>query len=78
MRDQLFEAIKGHDVEYVDIRVEDLVNTWVIFRGSDLDSIGSSRTRGGIVRALYKGGWGYATFNDLGDLKTGARSLPDR
>ena len=51
MRDQLFEAIKGHDVEYVDIRLEDLVNTWVIFRGSDLDSIGSSRTRGGIVRA---------------------------
>jgi len=73
MRDQLFEAIKGHDVEYVDIRVEDLVNTWVIFRGSDLDSIGSSRTRGGIVRALYKGGWGYATFNDLGDLKKQVR-----
>jgi TldD protein len=33
-----------------------------------LDTIGSSRTVGGIVRALYKGGWGYATFNDLENL----------
>jgi TldD protein len=35
-----------------------------------LDTIGSSRTVGGIVRALYKGGWGYATFNDLTDLES--------
>lgn len=68
MRDRLSEAIKVHDVEYVDIRIEDQVNTWVRFRGHELDSIGSSRTLGGIVRALYKGGWGYATFNDLSDL----------
>jgi TldD protein len=55
-------------VEFVDIRVEDLTNSWVNFRGPDLDTIGSSRTVGGIVRALYKGGWGYATFNDLEHL----------
>ncbi|MEN6579383.1 MAG: TldD/PmbA family protein, partial [Anaerolineaceae bacterium] len=68
MRDRLQEAIKIHDVEYVDIRIEDKLNTWVNFRGPDLDTIGSARTMGGIVRALYKGGWGYATFNDLEDL----------
>ena len=68
MRDRLTEALKSHDVEYADIRVEDKLNTWVNFRGPDLDSIGSARTVGGIVRALYKGGWGYATFNDLEDL----------
>ncbi len=73
MRDRLSEAIKGHDVEYVDIRIEDNINTWVVFRGADLDSIGSSRTKGGIVRALYKGGWGYATFNDINDLKKQVR-----
>jgi TldD protein len=68
MRDQLSQALKMQDVEYADIRLEDKTNTWVNFRGPDLDAIGSGRTVGGIVRALYKGGWGYATFNDLSDL----------
>jgi TldD protein len=69
MRDRLEQALKVHNVEYADIRIEDLTTSWVNFRGKDLDSIGSSRTKGGIVRALYKGGWGYATFNDLDDLE---------
>jgi TldD protein len=68
MQDRLMEALKAQDVEYADIRVEDKTNTWVNFRGPELDTIGSSRTVGGIVRALYKGGWGYATFNDLDNL----------
>ena len=69
MRDRLTESLKAAtDVEYADIRLEDKTNTWVNFRGPDLDTIGSARTVGGIVRALHKGGWGYATFNDLADL----------
>jgi TldD protein len=69
MRDRLTEALKAaHGIEYADIRLEDKTNTWVNFRGPDLDTIGSARTIGGIVRALYKGGWGYATFNDLTNL----------
>ena len=68
MQDRLTEALKVQDVEYADIRLEDKTNTWVNYRGPDLDTIGSARTVGGIVRALYKGGWGFATFNDLEDL----------
>ena len=69
MRQRLTEALKAaRNVDYADIRLEDKTNTWVNFRGPDLDTIGSSRTVGGIARALYKGGWGYATFNDLADL----------
>ena len=73
MRDRLAQALKVQDVDYADIRVEDLTNSWVNFRGPDLDTIGSSRTVGGIVRALYKGGWGYATFNDLEGLEKRVR-----
>ncbi len=73
MRERLEQALKVHDAEYADIRIEDLSNSWVNFRGPDLDSIGSSRTVGGIVRALYKGGWGYATFNDLEHLEKRVR-----
>lgn len=69
MEDRLFQALKVHNVDYADIRIEDKFNSWVNFRGKDLDTIGSARTIGGIVRALYKGGWGYATFNDLDDLE---------
>ena len=69
MRDRLTEALKAHDVDYADIRIEDKTESQVQFRGPDLDTIGSSRTVGGIVRALHKGGWGYATFNDLTDLE---------
>ncbi|HEX9091539.1 MAG TPA: DNA gyrase modulator, partial [Anaerolineales bacterium] len=68
MRDRLTDALKVQNVDYADIRLEDKTNTWVAFRGPDLDTIGSGRNVGGIVRALYKGGWGYATFNDLQDL----------
>ena len=69
MRDRLTEALKVHDVDYADIRIEDKTESEVLFRGPELDRIGSSRTIGGIVRALYKGGWGYATFNDLNHLE---------
>jgi TldD protein len=72
MRDRLTEALKVHQVhgvDYADIRIEDKTESQVMFRGPELDNIGSSRTVGGIVRALYKGGWGYATFNDLNHLE---------
>jgi TldD protein len=77
MQDRMNEALKVHDVEYADIRIEDKVESWVEFRGPDLDSIGSSRTVGGIVRALYKGGWGYATFNDIDDLERRVREASE-
>jgi TldD protein len=69
MRDRLAEALKASDVEYADIRIEDVTGSSVVFRGMDLDTVDSSRTVGGIVRALHKGGWGFATFNDLEDLE---------
>jgi TldD protein len=70
MQDRLADVIQKakHNAEYIDIRIEDVTATGLWFRGQDLDNIGSSRTVGGIVRALYKGGWGYSTFNDLSDL----------
>jgi TldD protein len=68
MQDRLNEALKAHNVDYADIRIEDLTASRIHFRGPELDNIGSTRTVGGIVRALYQGGWGYATFNDLENL----------
>lgn len=77
MRERLEAALRASDAEYTDIRIEDSSSSWVNYRGEDLDSVGSSKTLGGIVRALVKGGWGYATFNDLSDLETRVREASE-
>lgn len=74
MRERLENALRKSDAEYTEIRIEDVTSSWVNFRGEELDSIGSAKSLGGIVRALVKGGWGYATFNDLSDLEIRVRS----
>ncbi len=73
MRERLEKALSKSDAEYTEIRIEGVTSSWVNFRGEELDNIGSSRTLGGIVRALVKGGWGFVTFNDLSDLETRVR-----
>jgi len=73
VRERMEKALRKSDAEYTEIRIESVTSSWVDFRGEELDSIGSSRTLGGIVRALVKGGWGYVIFNDLSDLETRVR-----
>ncbi len=69
MRERLEKAIRGSGAEYTEIRIESVDSSWANFKGEELDSIGSAKTFGGIVRALVKGGWGYVTFNDFDDLE---------
>lgn len=73
MRERLENALRKSDAEYTEIRIESVNSSWASFRGEDLDNIGSSKTLGGIVRTLVKGGWGYTTFNDLNDLEIRVR-----
>ena len=70
MREMMENALRKSDADYAEIRLEDVTASGASFRGEELDYIASARTTGGIARALYKGGWGYATFNDLNDLET--------
>ncbi len=68
MRQRMEDALRASDAEYADVRIERVASTSTAFRGKDLDHLDASSTVGGIVRALVKGGWGFATFNDLSDL----------
>ncbi len=70
MREQMENAVRKADAEYAEVRIERVASSWANFRGEELDSIGSSNRLGGIASALVKGGWGYATFNDITDLET--------
>jgi TldD protein len=69
MRDQMQEALRDSGADYADIRIERAERTNISFRGEELDHISSSRSLGGVARALVRGGWGVVTFNDISDLR---------
>ena len=69
LRQQLEEALRGHNADYVEIRVEESHTTQLTYRGRELEEIGRTTNLGGCVRAAYQGGWGFVSFNDLSGLR---------
>jgi len=68
MQDRLFSALKGHNADYIEIRLEESNSTRLIYRGERLEEAGRTAAIGGNVRALVKGGWGFISFNNLENL----------
>jgi len=69
LRQMIADALKGHNADYIEIRLEDSSSSRIQYRGRDLEDIGQSTGSGGNVRALVNGGWGFISFNDPDDLK---------
>ncbi|MCL5264895.1 MAG: TldD/PmbA family protein [Chloroflexi bacterium] len=69
MRDVLAEALKDRRADYIEIHVEEREATRLSFRGRELEEISTTSDLGGNVRALVKGGWGFASFNDISTLR---------
>src|SRR5438093_1438264 len=69
MRDEMENALKGHDADYIEMRIEDSQATRISYRGKELEDIGRTGAMGGNVRALVKGGWGFVSFNSLDNLR---------
>ena len=69
MRDLIQEAIRGHNADYVEVRLEEGVSSHIAYAGRELEDIGGSNSRGGNARALVGGGWGFVCFNDLSNLR---------
>ena len=68
-RDLIEDALAGHGAEYCEIRIEETDSTRLTWRGKSLEDITQTSGRGGNVRALVNGGWGFVSFNDLTGLK---------
>lgn len=70
--EQLKQAIASyrHDVDYLEIRVEQSESTSIAFRGKQLDGVNRSFALAGGIRACHKGGWSFVTFNGLKELNT--------
>lgn len=54
--------------DYIEIRLEKKESVLISFNGKALDNISSSCNFGGCIRAMYKGGWGFVSFNSIDDL----------
>jgi TldD protein len=65
---QLADLIKGYSADYIEARLEESQRSYITYRGRELESIGQATAIGGNIRALVKGGWGFASFNEIGDL----------
>src|SRR3972149_2863728 len=68
-RDEIEAALKGHGADYAEVRVDDTSTSRITYRGRELEELGRSRSFGGNVRALVKGGWGFVSFNDPSGLR---------
>jgi TldD protein len=67
-RDLIENALNGHDADYSEIRIEETDNSRLVYRGKSLDTIAQTSGFGGNVRAVTKGGWGFASFNSFEEL----------
>ncbi|MBE9150893.1 TldD/PmbA family protein [Coleofasciculus sp. LEGE 07092] len=55
-------------VDYLAIRLEESEGSSIILRGDKIETLSEGLSIGGQVRACYKGGWGFASFNQLSTL----------
>ena len=63
------QALKGHNADYVELRLEELDGSHISYRGRELEDIGRSTNQGGCARAYINGAWGFVTFTRTEDLR---------
>lgn len=56
-------------VDYLVIRLEESEGTDILLRGGKIETLSEGIAIGGQVRACYRGGWGFASFNRLSSLR---------
>ena len=69
-KNRLTELIATYSdrVDFLTIRLEQAAETNIFLRTGKIETLSESIALGGQVRACYKGGWGFAAFNDLETL----------
>lgn len=56
-------------VDFLTIRLEEAEGTDILLRGDKVETLSEGISMGGQVRACHKGGWGFASFNQLSSLE---------
>jgi TldD protein len=73
LRQRIEAVLRKQQADYLEIRIEDREATYLQCQDGDVEEIRRTTERGGNVRALVKGGWGFVSFNDLDRLEEYAR-----
>lgn len=60
----LITSYSSH-VDYLAIRLEQSEGTDIVLRGNQPETLSEGISIGGHIRACYKGGWGFSSFNQL-------------
>ena len=66
----LKSLIHNQNADYIEARLESSTAARLSYRGRELETVSRSTSAGGNIRVLYKGGWGFASFNRFDRLKT--------
>src|SRR3990172_2751163 len=69
MRDIIEAALRGHNADYIELRIEENAATRISYRGQELEDLGRTANGGGNVGVVVRGGWGFVSFNALDDLR---------
>jgi len=59
-----------NQVDFLSIRLEQAEGTNIVLRGDLIETLSEGISLGGQVRTCHRGGWGFATFNQLSTLAT--------
>ncbi|MGF1492137.1 MAG: TldD/PmbA family protein [Microcoleaceae cyanobacterium] len=70
-KNQLTDLVDQHrsQVDYLTIRLEEAEETDILLRGNRFETLSEGISIGGQIRVCHRGGWGFASFNRLSDLK---------
>ena len=68
-RGEVEAALERHSADYLEVRLDDTATNRIVYRGRELEEIGRTRSFGGNVRALVRGGWGFVSFNEPTGLR---------
>jgi len=69
MKEKLKDAVSALSVDFLDIRMEDRLETRISYKGKNLEELSESQRSGGLVRALDRGSWGIVSFTDIKSLE---------
>lgn len=59
----------GTQVDFISIRLEQSESTSILLRGIKIETLSEEFSLGGQIRACYRGGWGFASFNGIQSLR---------
>jgi TldD protein len=66
--EKLSRILKGTAADFIEAHLEENRASYMTYRGRELEAVGRTTSSGGNIRALSRGGWGFASFNSLDDL----------